>query len=277
MNLHIRDDGDKPITRLSKDLREASKTMSEEEARYLVDAYYIMQDDRKRAHNQVRAAGTEPHAVIAWLGDNSRLLENWIKISLDIYTENHAVGRWIKSNYGLGPVLAAGLLAHIDIKKAPTVGHIWRYAGMDPTQKWEKGKKRPWNAGLKVICWKIGQSFMKFSNVDECFYGRMYREQKQKYISTNDAGGYAERAAKILTEKKFGKDTEAYKHLTRGKLPPAQIDAMARRWAVKLFLSHLHDFWYQHHFKKPPPLPYPIAVLGHAHRIDPKRRDRDIT
>ena len=29
--------------------------MTTMEARYLVDAYYLMQDDRKRAHNQVRA------------------------------------------------------------------------------------------------------------------------------------------------------------------------------------------------------------------------------
>ena len=41
---------------------------------------------------------------------------------------------------GIGPVIAAGLLANIDIKQAPTVGHIWRFAGLDPTNKWI-GKK----------------------------------------------------------------------------------------------------------------------------------------
>jgi hypothetical protein len=44
------------------------------------------------------------------------------------------------------------LLARIDIVKAPTAGHIWRYAGLDPTVRWNKGEKRPWNAGLKVLC-----------------------------------------------------------------------------------------------------------------------------
>ena len=262
-------DDDNIFSRLNKDLRQASKTLSDDEARYLVDAYYIMQEDRKRAHNQVRSSTAEPHTVIAWLAAASQRLEDNIKISLDIYTDNSKIGRWIKSHYGLGPVLAAGLVAHIDIKKAPTVGHIWSYAGLDPNRKWSKGEKRPWNASLKVVCWKIGQSFMKFSNQDECYYGRLYREQKVKYVAINDAGGYAARAAEILTAKRWDKDTDAYKAYTAGKLPPAQIDAMARRWAVKLFLAHLHEFWYTQHHGKAPPLPYPIAFLGHAHTIKP--------
>jgi len=35
------------VKRLSRDLVEAGKTMSDEEARFLVDAYYLMQDDPK--------------------------------------------------------------------------------------------------------------------------------------------------------------------------------------------------------------------------------------
>jgi hypothetical protein len=255
------------LTRLNRDLREAAKTLSDDEARYLVDAYYTMQDDRKRAHNQVRSAEVEPHSVIAWLADNSGMLENQIQAALDYYSDAHPVGAWLKSIYGIGPVIAAGLLAHIDIEKAPTAGHIWRFAGLDPTVKWEKKKKRPWNAQLKVVCWKAGQSFLKFSNKEECYYGKLYRGRKEKEVMENDRGDNAERAAKILTEKNFGKSTDAYKHLESGKLPPAQIDAMARRWVVKLFLSHLHDVWYRQHFGKAPPLPYPIAILGHAHLI----------
>ena len=30
------------------------------------------------------------------------------------------------ANYGIGGVITAGLLAHID-KKSPTAGHIWNY------------------------------------------------------------------------------------------------------------------------------------------------------
>src|SRR6185312_11642646 len=101
-------------------------TMSPDEARYLVDAYYLMQENRKRSDNQVRSMEAEPHTVIAWLAENSDMLEGQIKRALDKYTDAHVVGQWMKSIHGIGPVIAAGLMAHIDINKAPTVGHIWR-------------------------------------------------------------------------------------------------------------------------------------------------------
>ena len=253
------------VERLRRDIADAATKLTDTEARFLVDAYYMMQEDRKRSHNQVRALGedSEPNSVIQWLADQSETLENQIKRALDKYTQAHAMGSWMRDIYGIGPVLSAGLLAHIDISKAPTVGHIWRFAGLDPTLKWEKGQKRPWNAGLKTLCWKVGQSFMKFSGQDECYYGAIYRERKAYEIQRNDAGGNAE-AAKIGLAK-VSKNTDAHKHYSEGKLPPAQIDARARRYAVKLFLSHLHGEWYKRHFGVDAPLPYPIAILGHAH------------
>jgi len=256
-----------PAIRLSRDLIKASSTMTTMEARYLVDAYYLMQDDRKRAHNQVRAMEEEPHSVIGWLAGQSETLEGQIKRALDQYSDSHPAGTWLKSNYGIGPVIAAGLLAHIDIRKAPTVGHIWRFAGLDPTLKWEKGQKRPFNAELKTLCWKLGQSFMKFSNKDECVYGAVYREHKAKYVSRNEAGDYTGRAAEILTEKKFRAETDAFKHLSGGKLPPAQIDARARRYTVKLFLSHLQCVWWFIEFNELPSAPYAIAQKDHTHFI----------
>jgi len=257
------------VSRLTKDLKAAAVQLSDDEARFLVDYYYIVQEDRKRSHNQERTLETagEPNQVISWLAGQSSTLEGQIKKALDIYTENHPMGSWMRGIVGIGPVISAGLLAHIDIEKAPTVGHIWRFAGLDPTVKWEKGKKRPWNAKLKTLCWKAGQSFMKMSNKENCFYGRIYRERKQFEIDRNDRGHNAD-LAKILVDK-VGKTTEAFKHLSEGKLPPGQIDARARRYAVKLFLSHLHGEWYRRHFNQEPPLPYPIAHQGHAHFIAP--------
>ena len=252
------------IKRLSRDLLQATATMSEQEARFLVDAYYLMQDDRKRAHNQVRQMEAEPHTVIAWLAEQSVTLEQQIKRALESYTDVKPVGVWLKANFGIGPVISAGLLAHIDINKAPTVGHIWRFAGLDPSVKWEKKTKRPWNADLKTLCWKIGQSFMKFSGNDACVYGQVYRERKAYEIARNDSGGNAETAARILAEKKFRPDTDAVKHYTAGHLPPAQIDARARRYAVKLFLSHLQLVWYFHEFRKLPTNPYALGQLDHC-------------
>lgn len=126
------------VARLTKDLATAAATLSDAEARYLVDAYYAVQGYRIAAGNQVSALSKsgEPHAVLAWLLRQQETVESQIRRALDRWTDQSIVGRWSKSIIGIGPVLAAGLLAHIDIERAPTVGHIWRFAGLDPTVIW---------------------------------------------------------------------------------------------------------------------------------------------
>lgn len=193
--------------RLTKDLRVAARTLTVAEARYLVDAYYTMQDQRIRASNQVRAlsASGEPHEVIRWFEDNAGLLERNVRAALAVFAQGQPVGAWAFSQYGVGPVLTAGLLAHIDIERAPTVGHIWRFAGLDPTVEWRPGQKRPWNAQLKVICWKLGESFKKFSGHPECVYGQLYRARKAVEVERNAAGFFADQAAaEAVCDRDFG-------------------------------------------------------------------------
>lgn len=253
------------VTRLSRDLRRAAVTLSDAEARFLVDAYYQMQDQRIRSNNQLRSMGAEPHEILSWFAAQSDTLENQVRASLDVYSLNHPVGEWLRGVKGIGPVIAAGLLAHIDITKAPTVGHIWRYAGLDPTSKWEKKTKRPWNAELKLICWKAGESFVKVCNSEDAVYGQIYRERKELETAKNEALEFREQAAEILRTKNIGKDTDAYKAYSVGKLPPAHIHARAKRYAVKQLLSDLHCMMYRILLKQEPPFPYPIAHMGHAH------------
>lgn len=191
-------------------------------------------------------------------------VEDSIKKSLDDFSSADPVGRWSKSITGIGPVIAAGLLAHIDIEKAPTVGHIWRFAGLDPTMIWEKGKKRPWNAALKVLCWKIGESFVKVSTNPKDFYGRIYVSRKRLEEDRNAREMFKQQAEDKLKRFKIGKTTEAYKHYSEGRLPPAHIHARAKRYAMKLFLSHWHHVAYKVRFGKEPPNPYPLDHMeGH--------------
>lgn len=257
---------------VKKDVKDAVNTLTTQEVRFLVDSYYMMQEDRKRSANQIRALdeSEEPHMIIDWLFHQSKTMEDQIKKSLDWYSMTQDIGVWSRSVCGIGPVIAAGLIAHIDITKAPTAGHIWRYAGQDPTSKWLKGEKRPWNASLKTLCWKIGESFVKVSNNENDVYGKFYKDRKVLEIERNEAGKFADQAERILKEKKIGKTTDAYKSYIQGRLPPAHIQARAKRYAVKLFLSHWHEVAYVAHYKQPPPAPYPIAILGHAHKIEPK-------
>lgn len=256
------------VQRLTRDLREASKMLSDRQARYLVDAYYQMQDDRKRDCNQVLAMTNdeEPAGIIAWLGTQSSVLEKQVARALDAYSGANELGLWARSVVGIGPIIAAGLLAHIDIKRAPTAGHIWSFAGLDPTVKWKNGERRPWNAKLKVLCWKIGESFVKVKGRDDDVYGHFYEQRRKQEGERNEAGLFADQAARVLEECPKHKQAATYR---KGKLPDGHLHARAKRYAVKLFLAHYHDKAYRLHFGTAPPLPYPIAHLGHVHMIEP--------
>ena len=188
-----------PLNPLTKDLRDAASTLTAGQARFMVDLYYQWQEDRKSAHGQIRAAAEEPepHDVVVWLADNTSKVENSIKNALGVYANSQVAGRWAQSIVGIGPVISAGLLAHIDITKAPTVGHIWSFAGVNPEQKWEKKTKRPFNAKLKVLVWKIGESFVKVCNNDNDVYGHIYKERKDLEEERNEAGQFADQAERI--------------------------------------------------------------------------------
>ena len=343
------------VQRLSKDLRAAAKLLSDGEARYAVDLYYTTQINRMRANSQIKAAQVdgEPNLMLQWIADNFTITEAGCKSALDTYAKHKRVGRWLLSIHGIGPVIAAGMLAHIDIAKAPTVGHIWRFAGLDPTVRWIGAKgakeivkrvtgkeklteelvaacvaettfredrilswsrtkkgvlnrdlltkalaKRPWNAALRVLCWKAGGSFVIARASENDVYGKLYEQRKAYEWRRNTDGELADQAAATLRAKNYGKATDAYSwysgqrtaadaliELAKPKpefakmstvpegegdpmLPPAQIDARARRWTVKLFLAHLHHVMYEDRFGKPPPKPYVLEHLGHAHVIE---------
>lgn len=261
------------LEKLKRDIKASAATLGEQEARYLVDLYYQMQDFRIQASNQARVLTEtdekESHETISFLAENYRKMENNIKSCLETYAKSKPIGQWLLSICGIGPVIAAGLMAHIDIKKCETAGAIWKFAGLDPTSEWKKGEKRPWNAKLRTLSWKIGQSFMKVSGNDKDFYGHLYKERKALEQSNNEEGLYAEQAKAKLEKFKIGKTTEAYKWYSKGMLPPGHIDARARRYAVKIFLSHLFDTWYRMDRGCEPPKPFAIAILNHAHEIKP--------
>lgn len=303
-----------PIKRLTRDLKTAARKLTDTQARYLVDNYYQLQEVRKASANQVAAltASNEPCEVITWFRDNSETLEGQIKRALQAYAEESRIGRWTLSITGIGPVIAAGLLAHINMEpwkcvhvgqkleiidpetekkkkqtmeackpdaphgpechriRLETVGHIYRFAGIDPTIVWEKGEKRPFNAALKVLTWKIGQSFLKNSSRENCFYGHLLLKRWEQEKQRNEQSLFADQAKAKLERFKIGKTTEAYKHYSSGHLPPAHILQRACRYSVKMFLSHFHHVSYVVKFGTEPPKPYVfVHQEGHGDYIAP--------
>jgi hypothetical protein len=280
------------VKKLNRKLKSTAGEITKQEARTLVDSYYRAQEWRMASASRLRELSGEEavdgeddiaredppeveatNSVLSWLLQSTTVIEKQLKKSLDWYTDASPIGKWCKSIMGVGPVTAAALLSHIDIEKAPTAGHIWAYAGLDPTRTWAKGEVRPWNARLKKTCWYIGMGFMRTHNNPKSYYGQIYTARKEYETTNNEKLLYEDQAKKILQDKKIGKTTEAYKYYIQGKLPPAHIEQRAQRYAVKLFLAHLHEVWYKYHYNTDPPKPYALEHLGHVDKIEPPNQD----
>lgn len=243
------------------------------EMRYVVDYYYAMQDFRIQLASQTRqvSAADEPADLLGRLARFHVILESEVEGQLRRRCEKNPVGAWLLGIRGIGPVITAGLLAHIDVRKAPSASSVWRFAGLDPTAKWNKGQKRPWNARLKQICWHAGECFKRSSQADkldleEALYCRLYRERKALVVERNEAGGFAELAARTLAERNI-RDRETRAIYEAGKIPAGRLDYMATRYATKVMLSHVWTLLYELEYRRPAPDPWAIAHGGHVHRI----------
>ena len=257
----------KPIAKPNREVVLTAMNISDAEARFLVSNYYLAQEARKRADMQIRhlgdkAGGKQIPQLLTWTGDASDEIEKVVKFGLHKYAEGSAVGLWCLAQHGVAGVITAGLLAHIDIEKAPTAGHIWSFAGQNPEQKWEKGAKRPYNASLKQVVYHLGECFKRTSNSPDSFYGTIYRSRKELVVKRNETGFNAERAKTFKTQ-----SAEVRKVLATGKLPAGNLDRQACNYAAKIFLSHLHTVMFWDRYGKAPPKPFAVSILGHAHEI----------
>jgi len=280
--------------KLLDDILEASEKMTLRDIRNMplsaddlpeaVRLYYMIQDHRIKASNATFASvkiaaenGTNNSPILLhYISKSLHDLESDLVKFMKLYVENDPIGRWLTSIPGIGPTFAAALIGYIDISRCQTAGAIWRYAGITGNPELDgksKGKKISYNPEFKTLCWKIGESFVKVSNREGDIYGHLYKEKRDYYLKKNEEGGFAERAQQILKSKKFDKNTEAYKAYAEGKLPKAHIINMAKRFAVKMFLSHLFEIWYEHYNGEKPPKPFVEAHLGHVHIISAPNRE----
>lgn len=274
------------IERLDKFLKAAAKQLDQRSARMLVSAYYLIQKMRVRLENQLKTSN-KPDAVLTWFFNNTKTLENDCKRALHTFAKEWKIGNWLLSLLGIGPVLSAGLLAHLDIRDCRTASRFWRFAGLDPTQEWKEGEKRPWNAQLKTLCYKIACSFIKQKHRSADFYGVLFDRRYEQEWQRNLSAGNTNQCQEILANKGApGRKTLAYKWLAGqvsqedarklcasrewltvkqsesggiAMLPPAHILSRGMRWVEKLFLSHVHHAMWEDYYKTPPPVPFIIA------------------
>ena len=173
--------------------------------------------------------------------------------------------------------------------------------GVDVTKKVKVSSalaKRPWNSDLKTLIWKIGESFKNFSGNPKSFYGQVYKERKFYEWQKNVKGDYHEQVlAKLARNMKpddirlpwwtgcytgdyaleaivNGTDMRELKpNVEAGEgvqmLSPGHITERSKRYAAKLFLCHWHTVAWRRVLGKEPPVPYPEAILNHAHVMGP--------
>lgn len=282
------------LEKLSKEDKESVMKLSNREARFLCDTYLQHQKARVRANNQSKAVAKlgEPNQALNWIHKQHAGLESQLNKLLKIYAESHSASKWALGLNGVGPVIAAGLAAHIEIEWTDknkvthikeTAGQVWSFAGLNPEAKWEKGQLRPWNARLKTLMFYFSDCQVKFQNHKDNFYGKLYAQRRAYDDARNENMELADQAAETLRLKKIDKSTDAYKWYIQGKLPPARMLLRSQRWLAKIFLSHYFSLAYRYHFNekygidRKPAIPWVIAFGGHAHTIgipnDPFRGD----
>ena len=112
--------------------------ISREEMKMLVDLYYQLQDNRKRSREQIRSIEQDRDggkscnvSVMNWVLLNQGLLEKQIPPIMQAVCENDEVGRWLLQIKGIGPVLAAGLLAYFDVEGRQYSNTFISYAGLN--------------------------------------------------------------------------------------------------------------------------------------------------
>ena len=245
-------------------------TLKSNEIAEMVELYYDCQQFRIANANKDR---TEPPSELVewlnkWLGLGEKViagkLKKWVESD-----DSPLEAKWAYDQVGIGPIMAAGLAAHIDVAKANSISALWKFAGQAPGfDRKVKGQKLAYNGRLKVLCWKLGESFVKVSGKEGAAYGKLYTQFKSDEVSRNENGLYRQVARRELENKKFKTDNATKKRLAEGKLSDAHLHARAKRRTVKIFLSHL---WTKGREGRGLPVrdPYPVTVLGHDGIIKP--------
>ena len=243
--------------------------------RWLGETYYDHQLYRMESDARIREADKLklPTTLLNWYSLQQSHVEKTVRSILDKYTkiENTGMGMWARNVVGIGPIISAMLLALIDMNVATNPSKIWRYFGLDPSVVWKKGEKRPWNATAKTLAWKIGDSFCKNHNKPNCFYGKLYEQEKARQIERNDAGLNSELAAAEL-ERRAIRDVGLKATYQAGRIPDGRVELRARRKAVKVFLVHYWaEYWRRLHPGQEAPQVWVLAHGGHVDEIkDPQ-------
>lgn len=186
------------------------------------------------------SADSETIAMLESYKKRFEQLENELDKDIAGMVEQYDIYEHVSAVKGIGPTIAAKLIAMIEIDRAPTVSALWRYAGLavidGKSERPVKGEKLHYNKRLKTVC-----TFL---------IPRALLMAKSPYAD------------------RFYKAREFYA-ANRPDWTKDHIRRAANRKMVKLFMSHLWLRWRQLEGLTTN-APYVHAKLGHVHNYPPE-------
>ncbi len=256
--------------------------------RRLVDVLYDIQDVRLRTANRLR---TMPKATRALYVDQLMGLEKELTKTIHgLLLEEPIYTEFLTKVRGIGPRISGCIVAetmirftkipkdqvkevpepqrHLALKTEggdylvpslrgigafPTVSKYWAWWGLHTVNgrapKRQRGKRVNWSPKMRVLAWKIGKQFVmqggRYRLVYEAYKARLLRER----TPPQNCPYYEECKARL----KKREEPACRLH----------IENMARRYAVKRFVSHLWEKWRVLEGLPVRP-PYAVEKLGHG-------------
>ena len=100
----------------------------------LVARYYGVQKPRVAAGNRLQKDEKKgkPHDIPTFFWHNLYKMEDNLRYAFAAFVKEYRVGRCLLDWHGVGPVIAAGLTATLDVRRAPTSGNFYSFAGLNP-------------------------------------------------------------------------------------------------------------------------------------------------
>lgn len=236
-----------------KHQRELFERLKHPRLRVLVEGYYDTQKLRLSTENRLRVYSrfdliTPPQAAAlqAIASDLRREEKRYEGMVADELKGMPIYEVWLKNVKGIGPMMAAGLVAWIDDPgRFDTVSKLWAYAVGKPGERRIRGTRVGYNPRLKVHCFKVGTQLLKARGE----YADLYYRFKETYSLREDL-----------------------KRIKKGSFK-LHVHLMAMRKMVKVFLQHLWVRWREVE-GLPITKPYVVEKLGHKGYISPLEVER---
>lgn len=197
-------------------------------------------------------------------------IEKWIIQELkeyQVYTE------YLKNIKGVGPMLAAIIIAEYDIYRATTVSKMWQFTGLNPgmvygkkivgtgskkkivtTEELIRGDKKtagylsPYNSWLRTkMCGVLAGSFLKSKSPYARYYYNLHMSQ--------DGIKKGFPLGRLDIEDKWKDESEGHR------------SNAAKRYMIKMFLKDLYAAWRELEWLEVR-RPYQEEYLGHTHGVE---------